>query len=66
MSSEDIPYYRQRVLAERTRAAEAPTVEIAAVHEKLAYLYESLTERLERSDAEQDLEPIEPDARKSH
>ncbi len=66
MSSEDLSYYRQRVLAERTRAAEAPTVEVAAVHEKLAHLYASLTERIERSDARQDLEPLGPDARQSH
>lgn len=58
MSSEDLSYYRGRSRAERSRAAEAPTPEIAAVHDKLAYLYESLTERLERSQAEQDLAPL--------
>lgn len=59
MSSEDIPYYRQRALAERQRAAEAPTAEIAAVHEKLAHLYESLTERLANAaETEQDLDPL--------
>lgn len=65
MSSEDLPYYRQRVLAERSRAAEAATPAIAAVHDKLAHLYESLTERLERSQSLQDVEPIESDAQQS-
>ena len=65
MSSEDIDYYRQRVLAERTRAADAPAAEIAAVHDKLAHLYESLTGRLERSEAQQDLTPLSPDARRT-
>ena len=66
MSSEDLLYYRQRAMAERTRASEAPTAEVAAVHEKLAHLYETLTERLERSQTEQDLEPVGPDAVHSH
>ena len=66
MSSDDIQYYTQRVLAERARAAEAPTPEIAAVHEKLAHLYESLTERLERSPAEQDLAPVAPDTAQTY
>lgn len=65
MSAADLPYYRQRVLAERTRAAEAATPDIAAVHDKLAHLYQSLTERLERSEAEQDLAPPAPNALQS-
>jgi hypothetical protein len=39
MSSEDINYYRQRAAIERSRADEAPTPEIAGVHERLAELY---------------------------
>nr|WP_314442193.1 hypothetical protein [uncultured Sphingomonas sp.] len=65
MFSEDIPYYRQRVLAERVRAAEAATPQVAAVHTKLAHLYESLTERLERSQCEQDLAPLSTDSQKA-
>lgn len=42
MSSEDISYYRQRAAAERSRAAEAPTPHIGAVHAQLATLYEDL------------------------
>jgi hypothetical protein len=42
MSSEDINYYRQRARVERSRAKEAPTPEIASVHERLADLYEKL------------------------
>ena len=66
MSTDDILYYRHRVQTERGRAAEAPTPEIAAVHEKLAHLYESLVERMERSPAEQDLSPLDTDSRQSH
>ncbi len=67
MSAEDITYYRRRVVAEQARAAEAPTPEIAAVHAKLANLYGSLTERLERSQAEQDDEaPLPTGERHSH
>ena len=57
MSSQDSAYYRKRIADEHARAAEAPTPEIAAVHEKLAHLYQSLTERLEQSAADQDLMP---------
>jgi hypothetical protein len=57
MSSQDVSYYRKRIADELARAADAPTPEIAAVHEKLAHLYQSLTERLERSPADQDDEP---------
>ena len=57
MSSQDSAYYRKRIADEHARAAEAPTPENAAVHEKLAHLYQSLTERLERSQADQDVEP---------
>ena len=57
MSSQDSAYYRKRITDEHARAAEAPTPEIAAVHETLAHLYQSLTARLERSQADQDVEP---------
>jgi hypothetical protein len=57
MSTQDSVYYRQRIADEEARAAEAPTPEIAAVHEKLAHLYRSLTDRLDRSQADQDVEP---------
>ena len=49
MSSEDFSYYSKRIADEQARAAEAPTAEIAAVHEKLAHLYRSLTERMVES-----------------
>ena len=57
MSSQDMAYYRQRIVDEHARAADAPTPEIAAVHQKLAHLYQSLTERLEQSPTGQDDEP---------
>lgn len=38
--SDDIQYYQQRALVERSRARSAPTHRIAAVHEELAALYE--------------------------
>ena len=63
MTSEDLDYYSRRIADEHARAAEAPTPEIAAVHEKLAHLYQSLTERLERSPSDQDLSPPASNAR---
>jgi len=65
MSSEDFSYYSKRIADEQARAAEAPTAEIAAVHEKLAHLYRSLTERLERSRSDQDLAPLTTDAQQT-
>jgi hypothetical protein len=50
--SEDIEYYRDRALVERSRAKTAPSPQIAAVHDQLASLYEALTsEGQEGSDA---------------
>lgn len=66
MSSEDSIYYRERASTERAQAAAAPTAEIAAVHQKLADLYESLTERLEQSQAGQDVAPISEAGRQAH
>ena len=63
MSSDDLAYYSRRIADEHARAAEAPTPEIAAVHKKLAHLYQSLTERLERSPSDQDLSPPASNAR---
>lgn len=40
MSSEDLQYYRQRALMERSRAMRAVTPEIGAIHGQLAKLYE--------------------------
>ncbi|MGO8608887.1 hypothetical protein ACC848_38615 [Rhizobium johnstonii] len=57
MTADDLGYYRHRVVAERTRAAEAATPDSAAVHHRLAHLYQSLIERLEHSAAAQDLDP---------
>jgi len=58
MSGEDIAYYRQRAAIERSRVADAPTAQIASVHEKLAHLYEELISRMEQSrPARQDLRP---------
>ena len=59
MSAQDSAYYRKRIANEHARAAEASTPEIAAVHEKLAHLYQSLTERLERAGSTQDLDPLQ-------
>lgn len=41
MSQEDIHYYSQRVIIERRRAENAPSPQIALVHEELAELYEN-------------------------
>ncbi len=38
--AEIIEYYRQRALVERSRAMDAPTPRIAAVHQELAKLYD--------------------------
>lgn len=40
--SEDLQYYQQRASVERSRAKDAPSPEIASVHERLADLYEAL------------------------
>ncbi len=66
MSAKDLAYHSRRIADEHARAAEAPTPEIAAVHEKLAHLYQSLTERLERSPSDQDLLPTASNARHSN
>jgi hypothetical protein len=55
MSSEEIQYYAQRASIERSRAQDAPTPEIAAIHEKLADMYESLVGRLAQSFGVQDV-----------
>jgi hypothetical protein len=39
--SEDLEYYQQRALVERSRAKDAPSPEIASVHDRLADLYEA-------------------------
>jgi len=46
--TEDLEYYRQRVIIERQRASTAPNQAIARVHMKLADLYEELVETAER------------------
>ena len=40
-------YYRQRAVAERKRAKDAATPEIAAIHEEMAREYDELVERPE-------------------
>jgi hypothetical protein len=57
MSGEDLTYYRQRAVTERTRANGAPSKEIAEAHLKLAMMYENLLEGLERAASAQDLSP---------
>lgn len=66
MSSDDTAYYRARAATERTRAIEAPTDEIAAVHHKLADLYEALTARMDQAASAQDLQPLTEDNRQTH
>ena len=43
MSHEDIDYYRERALVERTHAADASNPTVAFVHSQMADLYEALT-----------------------
>jgi hypothetical protein len=62
MSSEDIPYYRQRAAAERVRAAEAASPEVAQAHLTLVTMYENLIERMERGEWAQDVDPVPPAA----
>jgi hypothetical protein len=57
MSDDDITYYRKRAATERSRATDAPTDELKAVHLKLAIMYENLLDRLDQSGTAQDLEP---------
>ena len=57
MSDDDITYYQRRAAVERSRAGDAPTDELRAVHLKLAIMYENLLERLKQSGTAQDLEP---------
>lgn len=57
MSSGEIEYYRRRSATERSLAANAPSPKIAAVHAKLAIMYEELVARLSRASGLQDLEP---------
>lgn len=47
MSSEDIEYYRERAKQEREAAADASQLNVAAIHEELARLYEALAEQPE-------------------
>jgi hypothetical protein len=42
MSEEEIAYYRQRSMTERSRARVAPTPEIGRIHDQLADLYDAL------------------------
>jgi len=44
MSPEDINYYRERARAERERAKESSSADIAEIHEELARLYDALVE----------------------
>lgn len=44
--SDDIQYYQQRALVERSLAKSAPTPKIAAVHAELAALYESFIQEM--------------------
>jgi hypothetical protein len=59
MSKDDITYYRQRAVIERSRAKDAPTPEIASVHERLADLYENFIATLDRPVAN-DLGSVQP------
>lgn len=59
MSSDDISYYRERARVERSRAQDAPSPEIASVHEQLAGLYEALIGAPEQAPAN-DLAPELP------
>jgi hypothetical protein len=49
--SDDIQYYQQRALVERSRARTAPTPEIAAIHGKLAELYDDFITSLDPTEA---------------
>jgi hypothetical protein len=57
MSSTDISYYRERAAAERARASESTSPEVAQAHVTLVTMYENLIDRLERAEGAQDLEP---------
>jgi hypothetical protein len=57
MSYEDLEYYAQRAIVERRRVKDAPTPEIAHVHEKLAGMYEAVIQRLVAAQGSQDAEP---------
>lgn len=59
MSSEDVLYYRERAAIERRRAQDAPTAEIASVHERLAELYDNFIATLNRPVAN-DRRPPQP------
>lgn len=57
MSDDDIEYYRDRAIVERGRAKSAPSEEIAAVHQRLADLYEKLINEKSAEDRSQTLWP---------
>jgi hypothetical protein len=46
---DDLEYYQKRASVERSRALDAPTQEIAAIHNKLAGLYEDFIAALMNS-----------------
>jgi hypothetical protein len=58
MSGEDISYFRRRAIAERSRMALAPNAKIAALHQRLAELYEDLIAASPQGRTGQDLEPL--------
>ena len=47
MSSDEIEYYRARAIEEREAAADASKLNVAAIHEELARLYEALADQPE-------------------
>lgn len=44
MSSDELAYYRNRILIERGLAAQSANPKVAKIHQKLAALYEKLIE----------------------
>jgi hypothetical protein len=51
---EDLDYFQKRASVERSRALDAPTQEIAAIHDRLAGLYEDFIAALMNSRAAND------------
>lgn len=47
MSSEDTAYYRQRAIDERALALRTERLDIAAIHQELARLYQALVDDVE-------------------